>query len=124
MSFFSKRKKVGLKEVTKLYEQAREQFGPDIDVKSQEWAKFMLNGMAAILDLPVTYKEEGEKLVAELGDRKVAVETATAELIKDLVAQITALNEQKVAEELNGKAAAGALGKRSIYVKAVLAYFA
>ncbi|OIP79290.1 MAG: hypothetical protein CO002_04570 [Candidatus Portnoybacteria bacterium CG_4_8_14_3_um_filter_44_10] len=58
------------------------------------------------------------------GDRKVAVEIATADLVKDLVAQITALQEQKTVEEARGTVTTVALEKKKNYVKLVLGYFA
>ncbi len=121
---FWRKKKLGLKEVTALYEQAKEQFGPDIDGKSQEWAKFMLNGVAAILGLPVTYEGEGEKLVVELGDRKMEAEAATTALTEELVAQIVALQKQMAEEKAKGVATAVTLGRKKHYVEAVLNYFA
>ena len=121
MGFWQK-KKIGLKEVTKLYEQAKGKFG-HLDGKEKDFAKFMLDGMAAILGLPVTYKEEGDKLVAELIVRKNAVEDATAALVSDLLANMAVLREQMVDEEEKGAVAAAALGEKRSYVKAVLNYF-
>jgi len=70
-----------------------------------------------------TGKLKFSKIVSE-GDRKVAVEIATADLVKDLVAQITALQEQKTVEEARGTVTTVALEKKKNYVKLVLSYFA
>ena len=70
-----------------------------------------------------TGKLKFSKVVSE-GDRKVAVEIATADLVKDLVAQITALQEQKTVEEARGTVTTVALEKKKNYVKLVLGYFA
>jgi len=70
-----------------------------------------------------TGKLKFSKIVSE-GDRKVAVEIATADLVKDLVAQITALQEQKTVEEARGTVTTVALEKKKNYVKLVLGYFA
>lgn len=120
---FWRKKQIGLKEVTKLYEQAKGKFG-HLDGKEKDFAKFMLDGVAAILGLPVTYKEEGEKLVAELGDRKIAVEAATAALVDDLVAQVEALQEQMADEKEKVAFTVAVLAVKKSYVKAVLDYFA
>ena len=70
-----------------------------------------------------TGKLKFSKIVSE-GDRKVAVEIATADLAKDLVAQIIALHEQKTVEEARGTVTTVALEKKKNYVKLVLGYFA